>query len=52
MEYVILQALIQQGCEISGGSLCTLWHWGYWIAFVVGIVGSAAAFFLSPPHSG
>ncbi len=50
MEHIILQALIQTGCELSTGHLCTLWHWGYWTAFVVGVVGSAAAFLMSPPQ--
>ncbi len=50
MEHVIIQALIQEGAEASGSYLCTLWQWGYWIAFVVGVIGSAAAFFMQPPR--
>ncbi len=50
MEHVIVQALIQQGAGHTGSYLCTLWQWGYWAAFVVGVIGTAVAFFMQPPR--
>ena len=50
MEHAIVQALIQDGWVHSSGCLCTLWNWGFWIAVVVGVLGSVAALVMKPPQ--
>jgi hypothetical protein len=50
MEQFIVQTLVgAQGSVPEGcGCLSSLWHWGYWIAFFLGIAGFIVMFFMNP----
>jgi hypothetical protein len=48
MENLMCNAIVQTtgmrgdlGCFLS-----VIWHWGFWVAFALGVVGSVAAFFV------
>ncbi len=48
MENLIGDAVVQASCLRGdlGCFMSVFWHWGFWIAFALGVVGSIAAFFV------
>ncbi len=50
MEHAIFQQVVQGiGASPSGlGCLSEFWHWGFWVAFVVGIVGAGILLTMKP----
>jgi hypothetical protein len=48
MENLLCNAVVQASDMHGnfGSCLSVFWHWGFWIAFTLGVVGSVAAFFI------
>jgi hypothetical protein len=48
MENLMCNAIVQaSGTQGDFGSFMSVfWHWAFWAAFVLGVVGSVAAFFV------
>jgi len=51
MENLIAQSIIAQaypGPYDCWGSCFSCWHWGFWVAFFVGLAGAVVLFFMKP----
>jgi hypothetical protein len=53
MENMLANELIQVSGTSTGTwlALCSYWHWGFWLGFVVGVVGALVGFFMKPESS-
>ncbi len=53
MEHFITNMLVQSPGETRAlaNFMCGLWNWGFWIAFILGVVGTIVAFFRKPSEN-